>query len=326
MGLDRRTFLQTALGAAVTACVGVPRRLGSLPTTRGASAVAAVRAADHATYRQALREVVARAGGLDFIRPGQRVLLKPATNSGNPYPATTDPETVLVLAELVQERGGLPFVGDRSMIGRETRRSFAATRIADAAGEARMPARYLEDDPAVALRHPQARHWGRRTVPVARTVVEADHWINLCTPRTHVLGDFTMSLKNSVGLVDGRARLPMHVPLGLKERLAEISLVVRPSFIVLDGRQGFVSGGPDGGDLARPGVLLAGRDPVAVDAVGLAHLRLQGAGGAIGQGSIWALPQLARAAALGIGASGAAEIALVGLDAAAEARVREQLG
>jgi uncharacterized protein (DUF362 family) len=185
--------------------------------------------------------------------------------------------------------------------------------------------RYLEDDPVVALRHPLARHWARHTIPVAHSVMEADHLISLCSPRTHVLSDFTMSLKNNVGVVDGLARLPMHLPLGLKERLAEISLVVRPSFIVLDGRRAFVSGGPDYGDLAHPGVLLAGRDPVALDAVGLALLRSAGAGGAVGTGSIWELPQLTRAAALGLGARSAAEIELVGLAESQSAELRRQL-
>ena len=103
-------------------------------------------------------------------------------------------------------------------------------------------------------------------------MVAADHIINLCTPRTHALGDFTMSMKNNVGVVNGFSRLRMHVPWGLKERLAEINLVVRPSLILMDGRQGFTDGGPDSGDLAHPGFIAAGSDPVAIDAVAAAWL------------------------------------------------------
>jgi uncharacterized protein (DUF362 family) len=325
MAMDRRTFLQVALGTAAIGCAGTPKRLTRGPLARVPGTVAAVRSADFGSYREALEAVVEKAGGLGFIGAGQSVMLKPATNSGNAYPATTDPETVLVMAELVKEQGGVPFVADRSMIGRATRDSFKTTGIADAAAQAGISARHLEADPAVGLKHASASHWARHTIQVARSAAEADHIISLCSPRTHVLGDFTMSLKNGVGLVDGSARVPMHVPMGLKERLAEISLVVRPSFIVLDGRKAFVSGGPDSGDLARPGVLLAGRDPVAIDAVGLAQLRIAGSSVG-GHDSIWAIPQLARAAAIGVGVSSAKEITLVGFGADQEAEVRKHLG
>jgi uncharacterized protein (DUF362 family) len=134
-----------------------------------------------------------------------------------------------------------------------------------------------------------------------------------------------MSMKNLVGVVAGSARLGMHLGPGLEERVAELSLLVRPALVVLDGRLGFAAGGPDEGDLCRPGFLAAGADPLAVDAVGLAHLRLAGAAGAIGQGSIWTLPVMRRAAELGVGAAGADRIRLVGPDADAEARLRREL-
>ena len=117
----------------------------------------------------------------------------------------------------------------------------------------------------------------------------------------------------------------MHLPWGLKERLAEINLVVRPSLIVMDGRQGFTDGGPDSGDLAHPGFIAAGSDPVAIDAIGLAHLRLEGANRAIGEGSVWAIPMMKRAVEIGLGVGGAQGIALVGIDSASEAALRAQL-
>jgi uncharacterized protein (DUF362 family) len=134
-----------------------------------------------------------------------------------------------------------------------------------------------------------------------------------------------MSLKNSVGVVNGVSRLPMHMPWGLKDRLAEINLVVRPSLIVMDGREGFTDGGPDDGDLARPGFIAAGSDPVAIDAVGLAHLRLEGANAAIGERSIWTIPLLKRAVEIGAGVGSGRAITLIGVDPAAEASLRAQM-
>jgi uncharacterized protein (DUF362 family) len=284
-----------------------------------------VRASGFPSHREVIQRAVTLAGGLGFIQPGQRILLKPAVNSPNPYPATTDPETVLIMAEMVKEAGGWPLVADRTTFIRSTDTAFEKTGIRDAAKQAGIQALCLEEDESVPMQHELAEHWRGHAIRIYRSVAQADHVINLCTPRTHFIGDFTMSMKNLVGVVDALSRLPMHVPWGLKERLAEISLVVRPSLIVMDGRQGFSSGGPDSGDLVRPDFVAAGSDPVALDAIGLAHLRLEGADEAISEGSIWQIPTMKRAVALGLGAGKSSEIVLIGSDPATEATLRSQL-
>jgi len=346
-GVDRRRFLELSLagasalalgscsagdrstGAAESTASGGARghrhRLPDRPAPPAASEVALVRASAFASHREAVRRDVALAGGLAFLRPGESVALKPAVNSTNPYPATTDPETVWIVAELVVEAGGRPFVADRTMFLRSTETAFRETAIFDAAQQAGIPCRYLEDDESVPIRHPLAESWWDNTIRIYAPIVEADHIINLCTPRTHFAGDFTMAMKNNVGVVNAVSRLPMHVPWGLKDRLAEINLVVRPSLIVMDGREGYTDGGPDAGDLARPGFIAAGSDPVAIDAVGLAHLRLEGANDAIGERSIWTIPMMKRAVEIGVGVGSGDAIALVGVDPAAEARLRAQL-
>lgn len=289
------------------------------------SAVSVIRPSAYPSLTEAVRAVVALAGGLSFITPGQRVLLKPAVNSARPYPATADPEVVLAVARLVQDAGGEPFVADRCMFMRSTALAFHALGLDEAARQAKVPCQPLDHAEVVTLTHPLATHWADQRIRIYRPVAEADHVINLCTPRTHRIGDFTMSLKNNVGVVDGAARLAMHAPRGVKERLAELSLVVRPSLIVLDGRQGFTDGGPDEGDLARLDFLAAGSDPLAVDAVGLGFLRLAGANATLSRGSVWNLPVMKRAAEVGVGAASAAQLVLRGLDAEAEATLRAQL-
>jgi uncharacterized protein (DUF362 family) len=246
-------------------------------------------------------------------------------NSTNRYPATTDPETIWVVAELVKEAGGEPFVADRTMFLHSTETAFEETGIRDAAGQAGIPCRALDDDDSVTIPHPLAQHWSANALRIYAPVAGADHIINLCTPRTHKLGDFTMSMKNNVGVVANGSRLRMHIPWGLKERLAEINLAVRPSLILMDGREGFTDGGPDSGDLAHPGFIAAGSDPVAIDAIGLAHLRLEGANREIGEGSVWAIPMMKRAVEIGVGVGGEQGIVLAGVDPEREAALRAQL-
>jgi uncharacterized protein (DUF362 family) len=339
-GVDRRRFLKLSAAGAATLALrsahaaddgatapasALRHRLPDRPIPPVSSRVALARAADFPSHEAAVRRAVALAGGLSFIRPGETVVLKPAVNSTNRYPATTDPETVWIVAKLVLEAGGEPFVADRTMFLRSTAAAFQETGIRDAAAQAGIPWRALEDDGAVAIHHPLAEHWWGNAIRIYAPVAHADHIINLCTPRTHFAGDFTMALKNNVGVVNALSRLPMHIPWGLKDRLAEINLVVRPSLIVMDGREGFGDGGPDWGDRVRPGFISAGSDPVAIDAVGLAQLRLEGANDTVADGSIWQIPMLKRAAEIGVGAGSGDAINLVGADPTAEAALREQL-
>lgn len=335
MGQARRRFLKTALaGTALAAlgdaCASPPpgarkHVLADAPSPPAESTVAVVRSDAFATLRDAMAEAIRLAGGLTFIRPGDRVLLKPAVNSGKPYPATTDPEVVSIVARLVQDAGGHPFVADRTMFLRSTRAAFEKTRILDAARAAGIACLSLDDDATVAIAHPLAVHWPDRTVRLYRVAADADHVINLCTPRTHKLAGFTMAMKNCVGVVAGSARPGMHLGSGFRDRLAEISAVFRPSLAVLDGRLGFADGGPDEGALVRPGIVAAASDPLALDAVGLACLRLEGTNDVIGRGSIWQIPVMKRAAQVGVGVGDAGRIRIVGLPSSLEARLRSEL-
>ena len=315
----RRQLLQGLAGAAAFGASGC--RTPAPPSARAVvgpslaaspSAVALVRPSAFPTLAAAVREVIARAGGLPFVREGDRVLLKPATNSPRPYPATADPEVVLEVARMVIEAGGVPFIADRTVFSGSTAITFHKLGYFEAAHQARISCQALDSAAVVAVNHERATSWGG-VVPIYRPVFEADHVINLCTPRTHRIGDFTMAMKNWVGVVDAGARLGMHLPGGFKQRVAEISLVVRPALVLMDGRQGFTNGGPDSGDLARLDFLAAAVDPVAIDAVGLAQLRLAGANERISSGSIWKLPVMKRAVELGLGATTPAGIVLSGL-------------
>jgi uncharacterized protein (DUF362 family) len=314
-----------AAAAPSNPALGLPHRLPERPTPPQQSRVAVVRSADFSSHRESIRRAVELAGGLAFVKPGQTVLLKPAVNSPNPYPATTDPETVLTLAEMVKAAGGQPFVADRTMFLHSTEEAFRKTGIYDAAQQASMPCHYLEDDEVEWVTHPLAESWRSQGMRIYRSVLAADHIINLCTPRTHMMGHFTMAMKNNVGIVATPSRLSMHLPWGLRERIAEINLLVRPSLIVMDGREGYGDGGPDSGDLVKPGFIAAGSDPVAVDAVGLAQLRIQGANEEIAGGSIWELPTMKRAVEIGLGVGSEAAIELVGPADDVQAALRAQM-
>jgi uncharacterized protein (DUF362 family) len=96
--------------------------------------------------------------------------------------------------------------------------------------------------------------------------------------------------------------------------IAEINKFYRVDLVIMDGIEAFVSGGPERGDVVAPNLLLASEDRVAIDAVGVAILRLYGATGCVAEGGIFELDQLRRAAELGVGVKSASEIHLAPLD------------
>jgi uncharacterized protein (DUF362 family) len=81
--------------------------------------------------------------------------------------------------------------------------------------------------------------------------------------------------------------------------------------VVLDAIEAFTDGGPEAGRLARPGVVLAGTDRVAIDAAGVALLRLHGVGAPVATGRIFDQEQIRRAVELGLGVHSAAAIEFV---------------
>ena len=96
--------------------------------------------------------------------------------------------------------------------------------------------------------------------------------------------------------------------------IAEINTVYSTDLVVLDGVEAFVNGDPMRGTRMDANVILAGNDRVAIDAVGVAILRLFGTTPAVSQGPIFSLQQIARAAELGVGIKSPDQIELVSGD------------
>lgn len=96
--------------------------------------------------------------------------------------------------------------------------------------------------------------------------------------------------------------------------IAEINKFYKTKLILMDAAQGFSQGGPDQGELINPGLLLASMDRVAMDAVGVAILRLYGTTPEVMKGRIFDQEQIAQSASLGVGVDSAKKIELVPLD------------
>jgi len=226
---------------------------------------------------------------------GKGLFLKPNFNSADAPPGSTHNDTLSGLVRRLQAMGADRItVGDRSGMG-DTRSVMSQKdifRIADELGFETVVFDEL-DASDWEMMQGEGSHW-ENGFAVARPVLEAEGVIQTCCLKTHRYGGhFTMSLKNSVGL------------------------------ILLDGVEAFVDGGPDRGKRVEAQVILAGTDRVAVDAVGVAILRYFGTTPAVSQGRIFQQEQIARAVELGLGIESPGEIELVTDDPDSEAYAAE---
>lgn len=256
---------------------------------------------------------------------GKRVFIKPNYNTGDPAPASTDPVVLETLVQEIQGSGASQvLVGDRSgMAGtRSAMEQQQVFALADRYGFTplvfdelgREDWQYFTGD---------GTNWSQGFA-IAKPVLDADAIVNACCLKTHRFGGhFTLSLKNTIGMVARRVPGDSHDYMGelhssSNQRLmiAEVNQAYRPSLIIIDGVDAFVAGGPAQGEKVRAEVMLASTDRVAVDAVGIAILRMLGTTPEVSNGSIWNQTQIRRAADLGLGAVRADAVELVTADSA----------
>ena len=275
------------------------------------SLVAIVRTEDRVSgIEEALRLIGGIEPAIENINEGY-VLVKPNCNSHDPFPASTHPDTVRLVLKLLLEAGlekEQIIVGDMSgPAWLPTKATMEKNGILDAAKEFQVKVSSFENEEWIWVKPKKASSWpeGFR---IARTAYNASRIISLPCLKTHQFGGvFTLSLKNSVGLINSADRTILHQKPG--HRIAEINLAYTTDLIVLDGLQCFISGGPTHGKKATSGVIIAGSDRVAVDSVGVATLKFYEAEGITGI-KIQNQEQLKRAAEIGIGHLNADMIAL----------------
>jgi uncharacterized protein (DUF362 family) len=229
----------------------------------------------------ALRRLLAPLGGLGaFVRPGQRVLLKPNLGfARSPEThAITSPELIAAVARAALEAGAAQVrVIDHPVDAPD--RVLAASGLRERLQAVTRDERALKLLVALAPIHFVARELPRgkalRRAEVLAEALRADVHIALPKAKSHGATLFTGTLKGQMGLI--RDRLDFHTGLDLHQAVADLASLLRPGLVIMDGLAVMTAGGPQGpGPLAETRALLAGTDPVAVDAAGVRLAPLQG--------------------------------------------------
>jgi uncharacterized protein (DUF362 family) len=102
--------------------------------------------------------------------------------------------------------------------------------------------------------------------PVFEPFLAADKVINIPIAKHHSLTGATLGMKNWYGILGGqRHRLHQRI----HESLADLADFMRPTLTIMDAYRVLLRNGPTGGNLADVALkktLIAGTDPVALDA------------------------------------------------------------
>lgn len=209
-------------------------------------------------------------GGIgSFVNKGDRVLLKPNFLVGRSPDrcVNTHPAIVRAVAKLVQEAGAHPVIGDSPQLG-------SALKVAEKCGVAEI-ARELgieivEFEP-IEVMHPGGKHF--KHFVLGKAVLEADTIINLPKLKTHSLTFLTLAVKNIFGCIPGARKAQWHVRTSqkghayLSRMLLDLYTLIHPALSIVDGIVSMEGKGPGFGKPRKLGLIIAGADAVAVDAV-----------------------------------------------------------
>jgi uncharacterized protein (DUF362 family) len=224
---------------------------------------------DTSGLKDAVGQALRQLGGFGkFINPGERVLLKPNFNTADPFPASTSPEFLKVVVELIYEAGaGEVFIGDSSTMAANTRKVMAKLGIFEL--EKMKPApKVVVFDEHQWVKHKIPEGQYLKNVSLPAILQKIDKLILLPCLKTHFIAQFTGSLKISVGFMKPRERIFLHMS-HTQEKIAELNTLIHPALIIMDARQCFIAGGPSEGELKEPGLILASDSRLAIDSEGI---------------------------------------------------------
>lgn len=266
MHLSRRSFIKTTAACGIAAGAGplVCRIAAGIAAEGPLTPVAAVTGARAAATRRAIELL----GGIEtFVKKDSRVVLKPNMSWASPIAAAvnTHPEVVAAVAEMCVAAGAREvLVIDHTINAPDTCLEMSGIRQACSS---------LKNVSVFAANHKKfyttmtiPKGKVLRSVDIIKDVLTCDTFINLPCAKSHTTTGVTLGMKNLMGIIWNRRAF--HADFDINQALADLTSAVKIALTVVDASRALTTAGPAGpGLVTKPGTIIAGIDPVAVDAV-----------------------------------------------------------
>lgn len=220
--------------------------------------VAVVEAEDD--IRRAVEEAIGLLGGLK-LRGGEHVVIKPnVCNAKNPYGMViTDFGIIAAVVDLVRDEAEKVTVVESDNISGSADKRVTESGLLEELRKMDVEFLNLSSDKF------EVHEVAGKKLRLPRTVLDADYFINLPKMKTEGHVSVTLSIKNLFGVPQRAKKSRLH--RCLNEILPYLAGVIRHDLIVVDGVVAMEGNGPLIGTPRELGVVVAGENPVSVDAV-----------------------------------------------------------
>ncbi len=232
-------------------------------------AIAACRDYSEQEVRRALTAVLEPIGGLDWVTPGTRIVIKANLVYGKKpeLAVTTHPALLCELTRMLTERGASVVIGDSPgglfnsvYVGRIY--TASGIRIAEQYG-----AKLNDNFEQNAAQYPEAVQ--AKDFVYTAYLDDCDAIINFCKLKTHGMMGMTAAAKNMFGVIPGTTKPEYHFRFPTAEAFADMIVDLdgyfKPCLSICDAVDGMEGNGPTQGTPRHIGALLASKDPHKLD-------------------------------------------------------------
>ncbi|MBR3077052.1 MAG: DUF362 domain-containing protein [Oscillospiraceae bacterium] len=216
--------------------------------------------------REAMAQLLAGAGGLDWVRPGMRIGIKLNLVSAMApeAAATTHPALASALVDILKEKGAVPMLGD-SPGGLYN--AVHLNRVYAASGMDQTGAELNRDFSTREIRLPEGKIC--KTAAVTGWLLDCDAVINFAKLKSHGMMGLSAAAKNLFGSIPGTMKPEYHYrfpdPADFADMLVDLDEFWRPKLHIVDAVVAMEGNGPTAGTPRALGCLLAGENPHRID-------------------------------------------------------------
>jgi uncharacterized protein (DUF362 family) len=230
-----------------------------------------VRRADRTDPGSAVHDLMEQCRWRELVPTGGSVVIKPnlcTERREQIHTANTSIGVLRAVCELLREQTSRITIVESDGARYPAEAAFENNGVYALAAELGLKVLNLSKDELVEMPDPRLKGFG-----MARTWLEADVFVTLPVLKTHGTTVFTGALKNQWGCIPRYDRILLHKHL--HELIGKVNSIRPVTLAVMDGLVGMQGRGPINGYPIDLNVLLASRDPVALDATAMRLIGLE---------------------------------------------------